>query len=130
MIPSNIEFKHPSLLKEYRQVRARLQIILEDMAKFTVLHGYVFMITDLLSEASEDIKLNRVSKSHLEGRAADLRVRDWPEWFRIKFETHFESKYKHHAAISKISGKSNLIEIHNNGNGEHCHIQIAPYKEV
>jgi hypothetical protein len=130
IVPKSITFKHPSLLIEYQQIRARLQLILEDMAQFTVAHGFEFMLTDVMSEAIEDKKLKRVSKSHSEGRAADVRVRDWSEWFKAKFEKHFEAKYKNYAAISLKSGKSNLIEIHSNGNGLHCHIQIKDYKEV
>lgn len=130
IIPTNIKFKSTELISEYQQVRARLQLILEDMAKFTVAHGYEFIITDLLSEIAEDKKLKRVSTTHLEGRGADIRSIIWPEWFKKKFENYFETKYKKYAAISQKTGLPNLIEIHAvNGNVEHCHVQIAPYKE-
>jgi hypothetical protein len=129
IIPSNIEFKIPELLEEYQGIRARLQLILEDMAQYVTSHGHKFIITDLLSEEAENKKLNRISTSHSEGRAADLRVYNWPLSFRKKFEDHFEKKYKHWAAMSKKTGLPNLIEIHDNGNGIHTHIQIAPYKE-
>ena len=39
---------------------------------FVVGHGYKFIVTDLLSELSEDKKLKRVSTSHLEGRGSDI----------------------------------------------------------
>lgn len=129
IIPSNIQFKHPELVKEYQQVKVRLQLILEEMAVFTVSHGFDFVITDLMSDALEDKKLKRVSKSHSEGRAADIRIKHWPEWFRIKFEKYFEEKYKKYAAKSLKTGQSNLIEIHGKGESIHAHVQIAPYKE-
>lgn len=124
IVPSNIQFKHPEMLKEYQLIKARLQVILEDMAVWVVSHGHQFIITDLLSEEGKDKALNRVSSSHTEGRAADIRVRDWPLDFRKKFEDYFEKKYAKDAAISAKTGKTNLIEIHDNGNGIHCHIQL------
>lgn len=125
LVPSYIDFKYPGLVKEYQLIDSRLQIILEDMAQYCASYGYQFMITDLLSEELEDKKLKRVSKSHQEGRAADIRVRGWPLEFREKFEKHFEVKYKNWAAISASSGLRNLIVIHDNGNGIHCHIQVS-----
>lgn len=124
IVPSNVEFKHPELLKEYQLIHPKLQLILEDMAQFVVSHGHNFVITDLLSEELEDKKLKRVSKSHVEGRACDLRVRDWPLEFRKKFEDYFEKKYLKYAAISLKTGQANLIEIHDSGAGQHTHIQI------
>lgn len=129
IIPSNIKFKDQELKKEYELIKPRLKIILEDMALWVERHGFLFLITDLLSEQAEDLKLNRVSRSHTEGRAADIRVITWPNYFRDKFEKYFELKYSGWAAISLQTGKPNLILIHDNNNGLHCHIQVAPYKE-
>ncbi len=125
LVPSNIKFKHPDLINEYQVIDARLQLVLEDMASWVTGRGYEFIVTDLMSEESEDKKLNRVSKSHQEGRAADIRVRNWPKEFQDEFEAYFELKYKKWAAISAKSGLRNLIVIHSNGNGIHCHIQVG-----
>lgn len=130
IVPSNIKFKFPGLLEEYQKISPRLQLILEDMATWVAGHGHEFIITDLLSEEAEDKALKRVSTSHREGRAADLRVRDWPLEFRNKFEQYFEKKYHKWAAISKATGKPNLVYIHDNGvGGLHTHISIRPTKE-
>lgn len=129
IIPPHIQFKSNDLLHEYQQISPRLQVILEDMAKWVNGNGYEFVITDLLSELSEDKKLNRVSSSHRDGRAADVRVRSWPLEFRNKFENYFETKYYKWAAISSTTGKPNLILIHDNSNGIHCHVQVKQHKE-
>jgi hypothetical protein len=123
IIPVGIKFKDPELLLEYQQISPTLRMILESMAKYVVAAGHSFIITDLLSEASEDKKLKRISKSHQEGRAADIRVRDWPLDFRQQFERHFEEKFKEEAAISLKTKKPNLIQIHDNGSGIHIHAQ-------
>jgi len=119
-----IEFKDKQTASEIDKINPKLKKILQHMAEWIRAKGFRFVITDLLSEELEDKKLKRVSTSHLEGRAADIRVRDWPLPLREEFERYFENRYSREAAISKKSGKPNLIEIHDNGNGIHCHIQI------
>jgi hypothetical protein len=114
---------------EFTQIEPALRKLLIEMAQWVTSKGHKFVITDLLSEKLEDEKLKRVSKSHQEGRAADIRVRDWPKDFRKLFEEYFEKRYSHIAAISKKSGTPNLIEIHDNGNGIHCHIQVRKQKK-
>jgi hypothetical protein len=114
---------------EFTQIEPVLRKLLIEMAQWVTSKGHKFVITDLLSEKLEDEKLKRVSKSHQEGRAADIRVRDWPKDFRKLFEQYFEKRYSHIAAISKKSGIPNLIEIHDNGNGIHCHIQVRKQKK-
>jgi hypothetical protein len=130
IVPSLILFKEgqeKQLIQEYQEIDPRLQFLLEEMARWVTAKGYKFVITDLMSEEQEDKKLKRVSKSHQEGRAADIRVRDWPRQFRIMFEEYFEKRYSHLAAISKQTKKPNLILIHDNGlGGLHTHIQIKP----
>ena len=119
------EGQEKELKEELQRVNPILKSLLIDMSKWVSSKGYKFVITDLLSEAIEDKKLKRVSSSHREGRAADIRVRDWPKDFRKLFEEYFEKRYSNIAAISAKTGEANLILIHDNGvGGLHTHIQI------
>lgn len=120
----SLEFKSAREREEFSQISPRLQFILEDMSRWVAAHGRRFIITDLLSDAYDDIRLGRVSTSHAEGRAADISIKGWPEDFQKKFELFFESAFSGDGAWSKRTGKINLIEIHNSGHGAHCHIQI------
>jgi hypothetical protein len=120
------EGQERELMEELKIVNPALALLLLEMSKWVNSKGYKFVITDLMSEDLEDKKLKRVSKSHQEGRAADIRVRDWPKDFRRLFEEYFEKRYSHIAAISKKTLKPNLIEMHDVGHGIHCHIQIRP----
>lgn len=120
----NIQFKEPSLIKEYESIYPALKVILEDMALYCQRQGQPFVITDLLSDAIEDKKLNRVSSSHLEGRAADIRTVNWSKEFREKFTNYFSKLYEKNAAISKETGNPRLILYHNSGAGNHIHIQV------
>ena len=118
------EGQEKELRKEFEMIHPKLKSLLTEMARWVNSKSNSFIITDLMSEKLEDEKLKRVSKSHQEGRAADIRVKDWSNDFKRLFEEYFEKRYSDIAAISKKTGKPNLIEIHNNGNGIHCHIQI------
>lgn len=125
----HIKFKSKQEESEFPLLKKRGKIIAQDMAQYCHIHGFEFIITDILSEESEDAALKRVSKSHSEKRAFDFRMLNWPKWFREKFEKHFEEKYKDWAALSGKTLKPNLIEYHDNNNGVHGHCQIKPYKE-
>lgn len=121
-----IQWKHPSLLDEWKHLRPMAQEIANEQARFCELHNQPFMITDIMSEAQEDLRLKRVSKSHSEGRAWDIRTSWWPLLFKTDFETRFEILYREEAARSKTTGLPNLIFYHDNGNGPHAHCQIKP----
>lgn len=122
----SLKFKSQRERDEFSQIHERLKFILNDMARWVDAHGYSFIVTDLLSDAFSDKRLGRISTSHLEGRAADVSIQGWPVDFQKKFEAFFESAYKNEAAFSKRTMQNNLIEIHDNGNGAHAHIQIRP----
>lgn len=124
-----IKFKSKQEESEFHLLKKRAQIIAQDMAQYCHINGFEFIVTDIMSDGSEDKKLKRVSKSHTENRAFDVRSRVWTEEFRKKLEKHFEEKYKDWAALSEKTLKPNLIEYHDNGNGPHFHVQIKPYKE-
>lgn len=122
----SLEFKSSKEREEFSQISPRLQYILEDMSRWVAAHGYRFVITDLLSDAYDDLRLGRVSASHSEGRAADVSIKGWPPDFQKKFELFFESAFNNDGAYSKRTREINLIEIHDNGNGAHAHIQVRP----
>lgn len=121
---AHIKFKSEKEKAEFDKVKANLKFILLDMASYFNSFGYDFIITDLLSEVQEDKKLKRISSSHREGRAADVRVKGIPEDFLKTFEEKFEKIYRNEAAISLKTGEPNLILRHNIGSGDHLHIQI------
>lgn len=119
-----IKFKTDKEKAEFDKIKLNLKFILLDMASYFNANGYDFVITDLLSEVQEDKKLKRISSSHREGRAADVRVKGIPEDFIKTFEEKFEKIYRNEAAISLKTGEPNLILRHNIGAGDHLHIQV------
>ncbi len=121
---AHIKFKTEKEKLEFPKIKPTLTFILLDMASFFNSNGYDFVITDVLSEVQEDRKLKRVSSSHREGRAVDVRVHGIPEEFLKTFEEKFERIYRNEAAISSKTGEPNLIVRHNVGAGDHLHIQV------
>jgi hypothetical protein len=117
-------FKNEEVYLEWAHIKETLKEVLVAMQGFCELEGQEFTITDLISTEAEDIKYGRISPSHRERRAADVRTKTWTKEFKLKFEKHFEFAYEDFAAVSSKSGKKNLIEIHK-GTEEHAHVQIA-----
>lgn len=129
MAEPKILFKSETEEKEFPLIRNRLRIILEDMAGDFEAEGHDFIVTDLLEEVGERDRLARVSRSHQDGRAADVRVKHLPKEFIQRIIRKFSEKYESWAALSANGGLPCLIVYHDNGNGIHFHIQIKPYKE-
>jgi hypothetical protein len=117
-------FKNDEVYMEWVHITQTLKAVLFAMQLFCEAEGQEFLITDLISTEAEDIKYGRISDTHRDRRAADLRTKTWSAEFKVKFENHFETIFKSLAAISSKTGKTNLIEIHK-GTEEHAHVQIA-----
>lgn len=127
--PFNLYFKEgfeKELKEEFKLLKPTAQRVAIHMAQYCVENGFRLIITDVMSDLTEDLKLGRVSASHREGRAFDFRIHGWSKEFKDKFETFFESYYATVAAVSKETGKPNLILYHN-VKGLHGHCQIRPY---
>lgn len=123
-----MKFKNQDTENDYQFIKERLKIVLEDMDAFHKLHGYEMIVTDLISTEGEDAALKRVSPSHRQGRAADLRTYHLDPIFIKELITHFSKKYEHWAAISKRDLKPRLVVYHE-GSGLHFHVQIRPYND-
>jgi len=121
---AHIKFKTETEKAEFDKIYPSLRLILLDMASYFNANGYDFIVTDILSEVQEDRNLHRISSSHREGRAVDVRVKNIPGEFLKTFEEKFEKIYKNEAAISAKTGEPNLIVRHNSGHGDHLHIQV------
>lgn len=118
-----IEFKTEKAQERFSEINPTLQAICHEMDEFCKRRGKPFVLTETLTTAEEDKALGRVSISHQEGRAVDIRTRDWPEEFRELFIAHFSGIYGSLGAISK-DGKRNLLVYHDSGHGAHIHAQL------
>jgi hypothetical protein len=129
-----IKFKSKLIEERFDLCHPKLKAIAEDLAHFCEESDEEFTITDSFSTASEDKKLNRVSSTHREGRAFDVSIKGWDKVFLGEFVHYANSRYKQYGALGPNDVKR-LCVVHDNGNGNHCHIQLnrvftmSPIKE-
>ena len=136
-------FSLQSVSGDYRYVRYTSNVSMVDMAKikpklmeiisFSAQWCYerelTFMITSLMRSEKRNAELDSVSNTHPEGRAFDMSVSSkygWNKHHINEFKEDIENKFGEYGAISLSDGKRRVIVSHDNGNGYHIHIQIAP----
>lgn len=99
--------------------------VLYFMADYCKDRALPFVVTDSVSTPAEDKALNRVSDEHSTGRAFDLSIHGWLELAITDFIAEFEKRYMCVAAVGKTTNQPRLIFRHNNGHGEHIHVQVG-----
>jgi hypothetical protein len=120
-----MKFKTEESEKRFTLVCYMLQKIAREMDQFCKDNfGFEILITETMTTWKEDEEVGRISKSHQEGRAIDIRNFDWTGEQKEIFINHFEERFKKMSAISKKTGKPNLIEDKEHGTGPHFHVQI------
>lgn len=117
-------FKTDKAFERFAECHNVLKSLALDMQSWCKENDCPFMITESKTTDAEDRVLNRISKTHSEGRAFDLSTKGWTLMKIQYFIAYFSHKYVNYAAIG-VSGPR-LILHHNNGNGDHMHIQIRP----
>lgn len=83
------------------------------------------IITETVTTLTEDAQRRRRSATHREGRAFDIRTRDWPEPLIKEFEIFFNKKYGVKGAIAPVSLQPTLLLHHDTGLGDHFHVQFS-----
>ncbi len=117
-------FKDHRNMLDYMYLHPFIVMILADMSWYCAKYNLPFVITSAISTKVEDEALKRVSRTHREGRAVDLRSRGWSATEREQFEKYFNDKYKQeYGAISSYTERPKLIHYHDSGHGSHFHIQ-------
>lgn len=118
-------FKSSIVESRSKFMHVKLQEIMQDMIDWLKEKGIKPVITETVTTLKEDARLGRTSKTHREGRAFDLRTRDWPRELIKEFENHFNSKFGKHGALGATTMQPNLLVWHDAGYGEHFHVQLA-----
>jgi hypothetical protein len=118
-----MKFKTEQVEKRFSNIHLTLVAMCRAMDEYCDLHGMEFMLTETRTTPEEDKALGRVSTSHAEGRAVDIRTKDWPEAFRTRFIETFTIRFGGMGAYSK-DGKRNFLVYHDSGHGAHIHAQL------
>lgn len=118
-------FKSETAAERFEYLHPFLQEMLFEMIQWLSDRNIHGVITETVTTPEEDAALGRKSVSHQEGRASDLRTRDWPRNTVKEFLDHFNEKYLKHGATRASNGQLALLVFHDSGHGEHIHIQLA-----
>lgn len=81
------------------------------------------VFTETRTTSQVDKMLGRVSKSHQQGRAFDLRVWTFTEMELRHIYEALNHNYSHFGAWTKL-GHRQLVVHHDSGHGDHFHVQL------
>ena len=112
--------KHGVSIKDLELVSPYLLILLGATSLHCHQNNLPLVITSIKSDA---IKVKRVSKSHLDGRALDISIKGWDKDDIDKFVAKMNIQYRHLAAISASDFKPRAAVYHDAGAGDHIHLQ-------
>lgn len=118
-------FKSEIVQNRARRMNIKAVELLCEMLRWCQVRGIDPVVTETVTTIGEDNALKRVSSTHREGRAFDIRTRGWIKKDIEDFMAHFNDKHWSLGAISAKTGKPNLIVHHDAGTGPHFHVQLA-----
>ena len=113
-----VKFKKPQYKREYfsDKVRRDLKIAIVMIAIWLKgRFGIDLLITSVLREDSE---------THSQGRAIDVRVRDWPEGAAGEAEEWINEHFVT-GVVKRDGGPMKVAVRHDVGRGDHIHLQVA-----
>ena len=120
-----IKFKDEFVEKGWDKIHPITRSIVESIGKWSMQYdNQPITLTETLSTPARDKKLGRVSSSHSEGRAVDIRTRDMSKQKIIDLMQYFSEKFGHLGFLNK-AGIRKLMIYHDSGHGAHLHLAIG-----
>ena len=116
-----IKVKKPNYFEEFQEVQGSLLVVL----------GYVLMFCEesklpcLITNIHENFSVS-TSKTHPQGRAFDLSIRDWAIDDIQNCMSYVELFSNDLGAISYSDLKQRVVVHHDVGLGDHLHFQVKP----
>lgn len=118
-----MKFKDDIVAARYDDINPLLKTIMEDADDFSQKkYGIELTITAAVSTVQEDKQLGRVSSTHRDRRAVDVRTRDLPESLIAELCAYLRKKYNKYGAVSGSAPQLVVYKPH--GTGPHLHIQL------
>jgi hypothetical protein len=121
---NSIGFKDPEDSNKVQDMNFLIAMIMFEMAAWCNVREIPFTVVDTISTKEEDTLLDRISSSHRDKRAFDLRSHSFTKTQQQEFIQHFNKKYKEDASISYSDFKPRLVVLHGEGSKEHFHVAI------
>lgn len=122
-----MKFKHKKDMSLFFTLHPYLILIFADLNAYAYdKYGIQLTVTATASTLEEDKKLGRVSSSHRNKIALDIRTSDLPDVFIIQDLVNYinsKEEYRDYRYLSN-SGVYRLAYFHNNSNGDHIHLAL------
>lgn len=120
-----MKYKSDEVKEGYDKIHPLLKEILLQADAWLKQRGHEMTLTETISNPKRDKELGRVSVSHSEYRAVDIRTNDFKKPLLVEFIAWINTKYVSFGAISLSTKKRVFAVYHDNGNGEHIHCQLG-----
>lgn len=114
-----MKLKEGVIADDFTRLHPDLYQVIGWVKNYSEERGLSFVITSLISDR-EGVK--SISTTHADGRAFDIRIRDWPEAEIEKIQSRLVQVYGHIGAISRETGRATIIK----RKSTHLHIQVRP----
>jgi len=105
--------------RDLLELKEHAHTLLGFVLSFCMVHNLPIRFTSIKS----DNVTGRVSTSHIESRAFDLSIKNWPSGSAWKLCQEINEKYGYLGAYSNSDGKQRACVLHDVGQGQHLHIQ-------
>lgn len=109
--------------KDLEMLQPALWILLTRSMLYCAEHKLPFIVTSLISDREN---VQSKSRTHEQGRAADISTVGWTETHIHRFQYLMNRWYSDIAAISFSEKKPIAALYHDAGYGSHMHLQVRP----
>jgi hypothetical protein len=121
----SLEFKDKKVKDRSELMHYKCIQIMIEQCNYCESYGQPFVVTETATTAEEDAEKKRVSSSHREGRAWDIRTHHWKPEFIAQFVEHFEKLYNSIGAISSKDMKNRFMVDKSKTKSPHIHCQLS-----
>ena len=118
-----MKFKTKLIEERFKLCHKKLQEIAEDLDHLCDEAGEELVITESFTTKAEDDKVKRQSSTHREGRAIDIRVKDFDSIFLNELIYYANTRYKPYGAVSS-DGTRKLVVYGDKRHLDHIHLQL------
>jgi len=105
---------------DFLKIEPMLGVVFYHFVQYAVEYDLPVVITSMIDEAP-----NRVSSTHNEGRAIDIRAsKEWTDLHTVRVCNKLNELYARKYGTAPAEKKPRVIICHDAGTGKHFHLQI------
>lgn len=118
-----VEFKKDVDVRDINRLKSNCIILLSEVINFCNHKRLPCVITSLITDR---VGLVTRSRTHQDGRAFDISIKDWTKMDIEDCTNHFNTYYRNIAAISAETKKPLAAKYGDKDHLDHIHFQVRP----